>query len=69
MRQAINTLKAQLKIEEYNLSILPEHEKELKKITWLKIDSINLAITCLELVSNNINPFTNGAFCNKKNKK
>ena len=67
MKHSINVLKQELKKEEYNLSIIPD-EMELKKITWIKIESLQTAINCLELVNNNINPFTNGTFCNLKTK-
>jgi hypothetical protein len=65
MIHSIKTLESQLKTEKYNLSILPETENDLKNIILLKIEDLYLAITCLNLVKNKINPFTNGAFKQK----
>jgi len=69
MKHSINILKDELKNNQYNLSIIPEFNKELKEVLRIKIEDLQTAITCLELVKNKINPFTNGAFCNVLNKR
>ena len=69
MQYSINVLNEELKKEENNLFIIPENRKELRDITYIKIEDLQAGITCLELVKNKINPFTNGAFCNLKNKR
>jgi hypothetical protein len=65
MQHSINILKEEEKQLQNNLSIIPDNKRELRELTFIKLEDLTTAITCLELVKNNINPFTNSAFKSK----
>ena len=63
MEYSIEVLEKEIKhltecLSEWDL----KHYPEARKVRQLKLDDLQKAKTCLNLVNNGIDPFTNGAF-------